>query len=193
MLPSPSVHHANLVGVESRPGVYEDWSSSDDGNSWTFTLRRGMKWSDGTPVTSEDARFQFHDMYGNEELYPNYPVWLVHGGKPPEFEAVDDHTFRLNFAAPYGLLEVILHSSGSGGVDRVMKPSHYMKQFHRDHTDMEQILPIMKEEGFGADEWARFMLAVGTTGWDGTFMKQMDGGHVLTAWGLGSVSVVPSW
>ena len=47
MLPSPSVHHANLVGVETRPGVYEDWSISDDGTSWTFTLWRGMKWSTG--------------------------------------------------------------------------------------------------------------------------------------------------
>ena len=61
MLPSPTVHHANLVGVETRPGVYEDWSISDDGTSWTFTLRRGMKWSDGEPVTTEDVRFFFED------------------------------------------------------------------------------------------------------------------------------------
>ena len=63
MLSSSSVHHANLVGVESRPGVFEDWSISADGTSWTFTLRRGMKWSDGAPVTSEDARFQFQEVY----------------------------------------------------------------------------------------------------------------------------------
>ena len=172
MLSSSSVHHANLVGVESRPGVYEDWSISDDGTSWTFTLRRGMKWSDGEPVTTEDVRFFFEDIMENEELYPNYPVWLVRADEPPELEVVDDHTFRLNFAAPYGLLEVILHTHGSGGVPRTMKPAHYLKQFHRDYTDMDKILPIMKEEGFGDDEWPRFMLATGAgaAGWDGTYM-----------------------
>ena len=77
MLPSPTVHYANLVGVETRPGVYEDWSISDDGTSWTFTLRRGMKWSDGEPVTTEDVRFFFEDTMENEELYPNYPVWAA--------------------------------------------------------------------------------------------------------------------
>lgn len=175
MLSSSSVHHANLVGVESRPGVFEDWSISADGTSWTFTLRRGMKWSDGAPVTSEDARFQFQEVYENPDLYPNYPVWLVRADTPAEFEVVDDHTFRLNFAAPYGLLEVILHTHGSGGLAAMMKPSHYLKQFHRDHTDMDRILPRMKEEGFGDDEWARFMLATGagTTGWDGTYMMNV--------------------
>ena len=90
MLPSPSVHHANMVGVETRPGVYEDWSISDDGTSWTFTLWRGMKWSDGEPVTTEDVRFFFEDIMENEELYPNYPVWLVRADEPPEYETVDD-------------------------------------------------------------------------------------------------------
>ena len=148
MLASPTAHHANLVGVEVRPGVYEDWSSSDDGTSWTFTLRRGLKWSDRERVTTEDVRFFFEDIMENEDLYPNYPVWLVRGGEPPEFVVVDEHTFRLDFAEPYGLLEVILHTHGSGGVARTMKPAHYLKQFHRDYNDMDKILPVMKEKGF---------------------------------------------
>ena len=135
-----------LVGVEVRPGVFEDWSISDDGTTWTFTLRRGLKWSDGERLTTEDVRFFFEDIMENEELYPNYPVWLVRGDQPPEFEAVDDHTFRLNFAEPYGLLEVILHTHGRGGVGRTMKPAHYPKQFHRDYNDMDKIIPVMKEK-----------------------------------------------
>jgi peptide/nickel transport system substrate-binding protein len=39
------------------PGFAESWSPSADGLTWTFKIRPGMKWSDGQPATSEDARF----------------------------------------------------------------------------------------------------------------------------------------
>ena len=50
-----------LVGLgndlQPIPAFAESWSSSGDGLSWTFKIRPGMKWSDGQPATSEDARF----------------------------------------------------------------------------------------------------------------------------------------
>jgi peptide/nickel transport system substrate-binding protein len=39
------------------PGFAESWSPSADGKMWTFKIRPGMKWSDGQPATSEDARW----------------------------------------------------------------------------------------------------------------------------------------
>ncbi|HEY0947612.1 MAG TPA: peptide ABC transporter substrate-binding protein, partial [Opitutaceae bacterium] len=36
------------------PAVAERWESSPDGLTWTFHLRTGLKWSDGTPLTAED-------------------------------------------------------------------------------------------------------------------------------------------
>jgi peptide/nickel transport system substrate-binding protein len=41
------------------PGFADEWSVSDDGLTWTFHIREGMKWSDGTPATSEDARYTY--------------------------------------------------------------------------------------------------------------------------------------
>ena len=50
-----------LVGLgndlQPIPAFAESWSRSGDGLSWTFKIRPGMKWSDGQPATSEDARF----------------------------------------------------------------------------------------------------------------------------------------
>ena len=43
--------------VEPVPGFAESWEQ--DGTTWTFKIREGMKWSDGTPATSEDARWTF--------------------------------------------------------------------------------------------------------------------------------------
>ena len=36
------------------PGAAEDWEVSEDGLTWTFKLREGLKWSDGSPLTAED-------------------------------------------------------------------------------------------------------------------------------------------
>lgn len=36
------------------PGAAEDWNVSEDGLTWTFKIREGLKWSDGTPLTAED-------------------------------------------------------------------------------------------------------------------------------------------
>ncbi|HHU13166.1 MAG TPA: peptide ABC transporter substrate-binding protein [Clostridiaceae bacterium] len=36
------------------PALAESWDISEDGKTYTFTLREGLKWSDGTPLTAED-------------------------------------------------------------------------------------------------------------------------------------------
>ena len=37
-----------------QPGQAEKYTVSDDGLTWTFTMRDGLKWSDGTDLTAED-------------------------------------------------------------------------------------------------------------------------------------------
>ena len=37
------------------PGLAESWKSSNDGKTWTYKLRDGLKWSDGKPLTAEDV------------------------------------------------------------------------------------------------------------------------------------------
>jgi len=39
------------------PGLAESWEGSDDGKTWTYTLRPDMKWSDGQPLTAEDVAY----------------------------------------------------------------------------------------------------------------------------------------
>jgi peptide/nickel transport system substrate-binding protein len=45
--------------IEPVPGFAESWEQSTDGLKWTFKIRPGMKWSDGQPATSEDARWTY--------------------------------------------------------------------------------------------------------------------------------------
>ncbi|HNB27591.1 MAG TPA: ABC transporter substrate-binding protein, partial [Alphaproteobacteria bacterium] len=39
---------------EMVPGAAEKWESSDDGLTWTFHLRDGLKWSNGDPLVAQD-------------------------------------------------------------------------------------------------------------------------------------------
>ena len=46
------------------PGCAERWEVSEDGMTWTFHLRKGLKWSDGKPLTAEDFRYGLLQRFG---------------------------------------------------------------------------------------------------------------------------------
>ncbi len=56
-----SVRHVNLVRYSDDlqtvvPNIAKDWKWNDDFTQLTFFLRKGHKWSDGAPFTSEDVK-----------------------------------------------------------------------------------------------------------------------------------------
>lgn len=69
------------------PGIIQDWSLSQDGLTTTFTLREGVKFSDGSDLTSDDVIFSLDKM--NEDPMMAYAV-----GKYT-WEKVDDYTFTM--------------------------------------------------------------------------------------------------
>ena len=42
------------------PGLAESWEEAPDQLSWTYNIRPGMAWSDGTPITANDAAYTFN-------------------------------------------------------------------------------------------------------------------------------------
>lgn len=60
-----NVHYATLTDkaaadFETIPGLAESWTESDDGLTFTYTLREGLLWSDGEPLTSEDIAWNIN-------------------------------------------------------------------------------------------------------------------------------------
>lgn len=53
---------------EATPGLAETWSVAPDGKTWTFKLRRGLRWSDGQPLTSADVVFTWNEVIYNPRL-----------------------------------------------------------------------------------------------------------------------------
>ena len=71
---------SGLVGLDERlnpiPELAERWEVGDDGRSYTFHLRRGVEWHDGTPFTSADVKFTFEQAlikYRLEKLERDQP------------------------------------------------------------------------------------------------------------------------
>lgn len=82
----------------------EEWQESADGREMTIRLRRDIRWSDGTPITSEDIRFSFDAQRSPEVAWP-------YGQAKREIEAIDvldERTVRLRFPGPslYRMVDV---------------------------------------------------------------------------------------
>lgn len=143
--------HEHLVmfdkgGTKVLPNVAESWKVSRDAKIYTFKLREGIRWSDGTPLTTDDVMFWYEDILMNKELTPNVPTWLTSGGKPCEVEVVDQYTFRVKFAQPNPLFLITI--AKLGGQYTFFAPKHYLKQFHPKYTPKEKVEAMAKEAGF---------------------------------------------
>jgi peptide/nickel transport system substrate-binding protein len=59
------------------PVLAESWEISEDKLRYVFTLRQGLKWSDGKPLTADDVDFSYNQIY----LNPNIPTYYQDGLK----------------------------------------------------------------------------------------------------------------
>ena len=92
---------------EVQPQMVDSWTVSDDQLTWTFKLRDGLKWHDGTPVTAADVlpsikRWEAKDSLG---------TLLAQATK--EMKAVDDRTFQIVLKEPFGMMLKALAKSSS--------------------------------------------------------------------------------
>ncbi len=82
------------------PALAESWEISADKQRITFTLRDGLKWSDGQPLTVDDVIFTYRDVYLNEKIPTDLRDLLRIGkdGKFPSVRKVDQR--RVEFTTP---------------------------------------------------------------------------------------------
>jgi peptide/nickel transport system substrate-binding protein len=140
--------------------VFEDFQVSPDNTEFTFTLRKGLKWSDGVPVTVQDVAFVIEDLYFNEE-YMDTPHTALRtpddARTPAQFEILDDWTFKLTFAAPYGSFIKTLALGGGFGswpsYESMMYPKHYMEQWHPKYADADWLKAELDKANLAAEEW----------------------------------------
>ena len=151
------------TGTVPRPSLAKGWKMSEDGKTFTLYLRRGLKWSDGHPMTADDFVFWFEDIYNNKDLNPTPIPDLTPQGKPGRIVKVDDFTVNFEFDVPFYLFEELMMGDtliGGGQAVRqsnkrshgAYAPAHYLKQFLPKYAGgVEAANAAAKAEGF--DNW----------------------------------------
>ncbi|MEU6859573.1 ABC transporter substrate-binding protein [Glycomyces sp. NPDC046736] len=139
----------NRAWDEIGMNIASGFEPNEDATEFTITLREGVKWSDGEPLTTADVEFGYHNVALNTELTQGVPGELASvDGTPAELEIVDDYTFIVRFNSPKPLFRDDM-AAGTSGQRFTMYPRHYLEQFHTDfnaNAEQESI-----DEGF--DGW----------------------------------------
>ncbi len=137
------------------PGVAEKWELSDDGTSWVFTLRKGLKWHNGDPITAHDVKFSLERTM-SEESIASRAAALRRNTKG--IEVIDDLTVRI-------------HTKGV--------QVHYPAALSRAVFQEGQLMPKKYIETVGVEEYRKN--PVGSGPWK--FVKSVPGDYVeYEAW-----------
>lgn len=137
------------------PGQAESWSVSPDGRTYTFKLRRGLQWSDGRVLTSEDFLWSFRRLFDPRTASPAVSLLYVirnsrqvnRGERPVSdlgVRAPDAATLiiELDHPAPY-LADLLVHRA-------FPVPRHVVEKYGREWTRPGN---IVSNGAFVFDEW----------------------------------------
>lgn len=89
----------NYITGEIEPALAESWTVSPDGKTWVFTLRQGVQWHDGKPLTVDDVVFSYQYIF-TEGASSNYKDGLTFEGKPLQFRKLDERRVQFRTEKP---------------------------------------------------------------------------------------------
>ncbi len=128
--------YARLVGYDRELNLVPDILESFDvkeGRVFTLKLRKGHRWSDGHPFTTEDFRYYWEDVANNKELAPAGPPRdLLVDGQPPKFEVLSDTVVRYTWQAPNP--HFLPRQAGASPLF-IYRPAHYLKPLHKKYSE----------------------------------------------------------
>ncbi|HHG8781030.1 ABC transporter substrate-binding protein [Enterobacter hormaechei] len=132
---------------EIQPRLAEKWENKDN-TVWTFHLRPGITWSDGTPITAEDIVWSWQRLVDPKTAspYASYPgsmrivngADIAEGKKAPEslgVKAINDTTLEVTLTQPNAAFLAMLAHPSLVPIDKVLvgrfgdkwtKPEHFV-------------------------------------------------------------------
>tara|TARA_Y100000815_G_C13340682_1_gene499797 strand:+ start:133 stop:1989 length:1857 start_codon:yes stop_codon:yes gene_type:complete len=138
--------YARLVGYDKNfnfvPDILKKFEVKH-GRIFTLHLRKGHRWSDGHPFTSEDFRYYFEDVATNKKIAnESLPQVMLVEGKPPLFEVLDKHTVRYTWHKPNPF--ILPRLAGARPI-YLYRPAHYLKKFHIKYTPLRTLEVLVKK------------------------------------------------
>jgi peptide/nickel transport system substrate-binding protein len=107
-----------------QPGLAESWKQSDDGLSWEFKLRSGVKFHNGQDLTAEDVQFTLMEAFRRPEAKASRVDQFRKEIK--EVAVVDKTTFRIHTTNPWPTLAFDL--ANQPGIEGIVLPKQHITQ-----------------------------------------------------------------
>ena len=111
------------------PNVLEKWEQISRRVQFTFYLRKGLKWSDGNEISTDDVKFWWEEFMGNTDVNPVVPLpgltrMKINGEcKPATLTIVDKYTWKVKYPTSNPLLPIgLAKNNGNNGHANVMWP-----------------------------------------------------------------------
>lgn len=140
--------YARLVTYDADFNIQPDILARVDdelGRSFTLHLRKGHRWSDGTPFTAEDFRYWWEDIANHPMLSPlGPPKQLIVAGERAKFEIIDEHTVRYSWSSPN---PHFLPALASATPLYIYRPARYLKKFHTRYAKPQKLAAMVNKSG----------------------------------------------
>ncbi len=178
------LHYTDLDMRTIVGNIIESWEVTPDGKEYTFYMRKGMKYSDGEPLTTEDVRFYWEDFHLNTDLNASV-VWKFRfGGENMKVDIIDDYTFKITHAAPFGNFPAHITRMEPNNWDSFIAPAHYLKQYLPKYGDEAEL--NAKAADLGLEGWVQLASQRfnqwGAGVWQGPDWIVEDNYPVLSPW-----------
>jgi peptide/nickel transport system substrate-binding protein len=123
-----NIHYATLTNKAADdfaniPGLAESWEGSDDGLTYTYTLREGLTWSDGEPLTAEDVVWNIN--MARDQEWDN----MISTVANLEATLIDDRTIEVTSSVPDPKLPTL---------DVYLVPKHIWEPIATDYDSVTQ-------------------------------------------------------
>ncbi|MEQ1872589.1 MAG: ABC transporter substrate-binding protein [Ilumatobacteraceae bacterium] len=164
------------------PGLAEEWTASNDGLTYTYTLREGLKWSDDTPLTAEDVAWTINTSRDQ--------AWINHYAVTANLTAValDDRTVEITSSVPDPKLPTM---------DVYILPKHIWEEPAAGDITTYEALDGVGSGPFTLEEWKpgqELSLVVNPNYWKGVaaidqviFRIYTEGGAMVAALEAGEI------
>jgi peptide/nickel transport system substrate-binding protein len=108
---------------EVKPGLAESWTHSPDGKTWTFRLRKNLRWSDGAPLMADDVVFTLNDVIYNTNINTVMRDPFILNGKKFKVTKLDNLTIQVVTPKVYAPF------LGAFGAGVPIMPKHVLEKF----------------------------------------------------------------
>jgi peptide/nickel transport system substrate-binding protein len=135
--------------------VVEKWEQNPNATEYTFYLRKGLKWSDGVELTTDDVKFWWEDVQMNKDIrpQPSLHTWQLIEGKRTDAQLtiIDKYTWKVKYAISNALLPLRMANSAEQGtgfelMPTFFAPSHYLKKIHPKYAKKEDLDKLVADK-----------------------------------------------